>query len=79
MSKNNDDSSEGNSGSGAHSDGSDGVEVEKIAIEIDTALAAKLEGISADTDVKYYDNVINDFKANEQYTLNKLERMKKEA
>ena len=57
MSKNNS-SDEGNSGSGGQSDGSDGVEVEKIVIEIDTALAAKLEGISADTDVKYYDNVM---------------------
>jgi hypothetical protein len=57
MSKNNDDSSE-RDGSGGQSDASDGVEVEKIAIEIDTALAAKLEGISADTDVKYYDNVM---------------------
>jgi hypothetical protein len=57
MSKNNSDSDEGNSGSGGNND-SDGVEVEKIAIEIDEALAAKLEGISADTDVKYYDNVM---------------------
>jgi hypothetical protein len=57
MSKNSHDSSE-RDGSGGQSDASDGVEVEKIAIEIDTALAAKLEGISADTDVKYYDNVM---------------------
>lgn len=29
--------------------------------------------------VTYYDNIITDFKANEAYTLGKLERMKKEA
>jgi sodium/potassium-transporting ATPase subunit alpha len=64
------------SGSGSYDEeGSASVSHGEIELQQKPKTEYKMEGST----VTYYDNIITDFKANEAYTLGKLERMKKEA
>jgi hypothetical protein len=55
------------------------VSVAEVELQVQKPVTKSEHKMPDGTTVSYYDNIIGDFKQNENYTLGKLERMRKEA